>query len=260
MQNKWNGCQAGGFVPADTNWDFARCGRGQETCPRCNRKREQCACTANTTQTRTRETCGCERRETRCTQPCGNEERRETRCTQPCGNEERRETRCTQPCGNEERRETRCTQPYTCGTTERTDDWATAAKTGQRYGQPCGNGLTLGMVTARVQTLDDMYDAAHALKAGTLFPGLHMPLSGYCPRGGNCATEAQEAAFTLWELRLYLNTHPHDQEALALFARLCRCIEGNTYATAFLPDGGCGQDWNWNNDPWPWEYACCCGG
>ena len=235
MQNKWNGCQAGGFVPADTNWDVARCDRGQETCPRCNRKREQCACTANTTQTRTRETCGCERRETRCTQPCGNEERRETRCTQPCGNEERRETLCTQLCGNEERRETRCTQP-------------------------CGNGLTLGMVTARVQTLDDMYDAAHALKAGTLFPGLHMPLSGYCPRGGNCATEAQEAAFTLWELRLYLNTHPHDQEALALFARLCRCIEGTTYATAFLTDGGCGQDWNWINDPWPWEYACCCGG
>ena len=235
MQNKWNGCPAGGFVPADANWDFARCGRGQETCPRCNRTREQCACGANAPKTRTRETCANEeRRETCSPQSCANEERRETRCPQPCANEERRETRCPQPCANEDRRETRCHQHQ--------DD-----------------GLTLGMVTAKVQTLGEMYDAAHALKAGTLFTGLHMPLNGYCPRGGSCATEAQEAAFTLWELRLYLNTHPADREALALFAGFCRHADGNTYATAFLPDDGNAHHWAWTDDPWPWEYACRCG-
>ena len=59
----------------------------------------------------------------------------------------------------------------------------------------------------------------------------------------------------LWELRLYLNTHPCDQEALALFRQLREKAEC-TYAEAFLPKD-CAR-WAWTDDPWPWEYDCAC--
>jgi spore coat protein JB len=111
----------------------------------------------------------------------------------------------------------------------------------------------VGIVWARWQELDTVYDDEHALKAGTLYPELHMPMNGYWPREDNCADCTQEAAFVLWELRLYLNTHPCDKEAMALFRQMREKAEG-TYAEVFLPED-CVR-WAWTDDPWPWEYNC----
>ena len=128
----------------------------------------------------------------------------------------------------------------------------------------------VGIVWARMQTLDEVYDAAHALKAGTLYPELNMPLNGYClpgsgwPCGEDCGDKCQQTAFTLWELRLYLNTHPDDQEALRLMHHLQEnCCEPD-YATAFLEDIPCTDGtrnpaWRWILGPWPWEYEANCG-
>ena len=103
-----------------------------------------------------------------------------------------------------------------------------------------------------------MCESESALRAGTLFPELHKPLNGYCPCDEGCGTCAQAAAFTAWELRLYLNTHPNDEEALKLFRKLCKEAEDENYATTFLEDDCCTSCWNWVKNPWPWEYECSC--
>lgn len=122
----------------------------------------------------------------------------------------------------------------------------------------------VGIVWAKRQELDEVYDAGRALKAGTLYPELHKPMSGYCPCSVCCGDRCQQIAFAMWELRLYLNTHPCDQEALALLHRLQEnCCEPN-YATTFLEDVPCTDGtrnpaWRWGSDPWPWEYEANCG-
>ena len=108
------------------------------------------------------------------------------------------------------------------------------------------------MVNVEAQELGEMYQAEAALKAGTLFPELHKPMRGYCPEGSLCADDCQAEAFMLWELRLYLNTHPDDQDALALFRCLCKEACDPNYATAFLTEENC-AGWAWAKDPWPWE-------
>lgn len=59
--------------------------------------------------------------------------------------------------------------------------------------------------------------------------------------------------FATWEVRLYLDTHPQDADALALYQRLCGESEGMcNYAC--LPMDGCGPSrWSWLDNPWPWE-------
>lgn len=62
--------------------------------------------------------------------------------------------------------------------------------------------------------------------------------------------------FVLWELHLYLNTHPTDMEAIALHeqyevkkAKLQREFEENF--GPLTPNVGEGVDWLKN--PWPWD-------
>ena len=98
------------------------------------------------------------------------------------------------------------------------------------------------MVSVEMQPLGDMFTAERALKAGTLFTALHKPMAGYCPCDVPCGNSQQANAFAAWELRLYLCTHPHDQEAMTLLRQMCRdhaCAEGLCASNA---------------TPWPWEY------
>jgi len=121
--------------------------------------------------------------------------------------------------------------------------------------QSCGDQRSPGMVYAQKHTLDHIYNANQALIRGTLFPCLDKPMG--CMEPCNpCLTKAQALNFAAWEVRLYLNTHPHDEEALALFRSLCQQMDQPGYANAFI-DHGC--TWRWPDDPWPWEYSTCCG-
>lgn len=128
----------------------------------------------------------------------------------------------------------------------------------QNNGRPCKN-RNVGMVSVEMQEIDDIFESETALRAGTLFPELHKPLNGYCPCDRNCGNCAQAAAFAAWEMRLYLNTHPHDKKALCFFRKLCKEAEEENYATTFLTDECCTSDWSWVENPWPWEYSCRCG-
>lgn len=119
-------------------------------------------------------------------------------------------------------------------------------------------GRAVGMVRGTMQPLCNIYDSGRALKAGTLFPDLHKPMNGFWPRGAEAGTQCQASAFAAWEMRLYLDTHPEDAQALALMNQLAQeCCQPN-YATTFLP--GDDDRWTWVQDPWPWEYDAQCTG
>ncbi len=123
--------------------------------------------------------------------------------------------------------------------------------------QPCS---TPGMVYETQQHLHDLHGIEEAIRKGTLFPQLYMPMRGECADAcGANLCEGQAEAFAAWELRLYLNTHPCDQQALQLFRKYARKADQPNYAGAFADD--CGDRWNWTEAPWPWEFnaACECG-
>ena len=65
------------------------------------------------------------------------------------------------------------------------------------------------------------------------------------------------AQFTQWELHLYLDTHPSDLQALALF-RKCdaryRALRSE-YEAQFGALDATGAEWL--KDPWPWDAEEC---
>lgn len=109
------------------------------------------------------------------------------------------------------------------------------------------------MVKPVAHELRRVYPADQALRSGTLFPELDKPLKGARVPGACTADPHQALSFAAWEVRLYLNTHPCDERALALYHDLCGQLTKPSYACAFAP---CGlREWNWLDDPWPWELA-----
>ncbi len=74
--------------------------------------------------------------------------------------------------------------------------------------------------------------------------------------------EIGRISFTVDELRLYLDTHPCDKEALQMIQAHCArrhtLIENYTEnfgpICAYMP-GAC-NGWTWNEGPMPWEGDC----
>lgn len=162
---------------------------------------------------------------------------------------------------------TRCNASQTADTADaaceqniRVRNAESCACNGQTARPACANANQgVGMVSTVMQTLDEVYASPKALRAGTLFPELNMSLNGYSTNAASCGDAAQANAFAAWELRLFLNTHPNDREAMKLFRRLSEQAGDDTYATAFLGEQGCANAWGWVNAPWPWEYDAQCG-
>jgi spore coat protein JB len=120
-----------------------------------------------------------------------------------------------------------------------------------------GKGCAPGMVYEQEHDLCQLHEAGEAIRKGTLFPQLYMPMRGECADGcGAQLCEGQAEAFAAWELRLYLNTHPCDQQALHLFRKYARKADQPNYAGAFAD--GCGDRWSWTDAPWPWEFNAAC--
>lgn len=296
MQNKCN-CQNTGFVPVSGNWDFgmngdcgcdecrsydnrsgrrsnngrrggacaddcirnsngrsgsdsrsgADCRLGSDSrsssdcqCERCDDSRNVECCDQNT-YVRDMDDCECSgytRNRSNGFDECDSDRSRSGSCDENCGCE-----KCIRACG----RNNSCSGHSNCGK----DNGTAGARTNKNRG--------VGMLKGYMQEIDEIFQSESALRAGTLFPELHKPLNGYCPCDENCGTCAQAAAFAAWELRLYLNTHPDDEEAIKLFRKLCKEAEEENYATTFLTDDCCTNGWNWVRNPWPWEYDCACG-
>lgn len=107
------------------------------------------------------------------------------------------------------------------------------------------------------------YEPGKALIRGTLFPGLDLPFMGMVNQQEQPLTpktELQTLAFLIQELALYLDTHPEDQEALQLYRNYQTIYHkgmmeynARTPLRHSLPAQG--EQYNWPDDPWPWEYA-----
>ena len=232
MNNKCGcGCESG-FVPVSGNWDFnmdggRQPGSGCQSGSGCQRQRQN-RCNA------------CETAETNCRR------NRQADCADRNACQKNTCTgRADCTCENCMRR--REAEYNNCGKQKNKAD-----------------NRGVGIMWAKAQEIDDVYDCGRALKAGTLYPELHKPLNGYWPCEAECGDKCQQIAFAMWELRLYLNTHPNDKEALMMLHKLQEnCCEPN-YATTFLEEVCCSDGtrnpaWRWTRDPWPWEYDANCG-
>ena len=110
----------------------------------------------------------------------------------------------------------------------------------------------------------EQYPIEKGLIRGTLFPGLDLPYLGMVntqEKGDHGLAELQALAFAMNELALYLDTHPDDRDAAALFesyAALYRdgvaryqCEHGPLYRISSVADG----EYRWTKGPWPWEIC-----
>lgn len=64
--------------------------------------------------------------------------------------------------------------------------------------------------------------------------------------------------FSMWELHIFLDTHPCDAEAIRKHDDLCRrrAVLVQQYEQKFGPLGiTCenGDRWEWVDSPWPWD-------
>ena len=107
------------------------------------------------------------------------------------------------------------------------------------------------------------YETRKGLVRGTLFPGLDLPFMGMVnqrEKEVTPLTELQAMAFALQELALYLDTHRDDREALEMYRTYQKMYHdaAAAYSRAYGPlnhGTPVTGEYNWLNDPWPWEYA-----
>ena len=72
-------------------------------------------------------------------------------------------------------------------------------------------------------------------------------------------------SFAVDDVKLFLDTHPDDQNALSYFHKYTKMRNEalQEYATYYGPltidttVESCGDRWNWINDPWPWQEGGC---
>ena len=108
------------------------------------------------------------------------------------------------------------------------------------------------------------YEARKGLVRGTLYPGLDLPFLGMVNQKEKQVTplsELQVLGFAIQELALYLDTHRDDREALQVYQDYQKMYNHcrNEYLKKRGPmnhtqETSSGQ-YEWLNDPWPWEYS-----
>ena len=187
---------------------------------------------------------GCNQRNVGCQREneCGCANTRDNNCGNNCGtafaNGHNTNCECKNNCG--------CNTPCTRETTCNND----GSCHHHRHGH---HNQTPAMVYEQEHDLGQLHQMEEAIRKGTLFPQLYMPMKGECADAcGAQLCDGQAEAFAAWELRLYLNTHPCDQQALKLFRQLARKTRQPNYATSFAQD--CDEGWRWTDAPWPWEF------
>lgn len=114
------------------------------------------------------------------------------------------------------------------------------------------------LVTNVPQVLTQIIQPAQALPLGTLFPELNKPLTTTTAAVTARPTQKQIYSFAAWEMRLYLDTHPMDTIALAIFQQMATSAGEPNYASTFVTTTAGGR-WTWLDDPWPWEYGASSG-
>lgn len=106
------------------------------------------------------------------------------------------------------------------------------------------------------------YEAGESLSRGTLFPGLDLPfkniINDELPE--TPLTELMAIDFVSDELELYLDTHPEDGEAFALYQTMLALRDEARRRYVRVCGPICQSDmlsapsYTWLSGPWPWEY------
>ena len=78
-----------------------------------------------------------------------------------------------------------------------------------------------------------------------------------CPDRQNLLKEIMAIDFFLYDLALYLDTHPNDRRALCLHNNYAKELKDlkDKYQKVYGPltlDYPCNK-WRWIEEPWPWE-------
>lgn len=132
------------------------------------------------------------------------------------------------------------------------------------YGSlPSCAGLSVPYVAFQKEN-PDKYSQSEAIRNGTLFPGLNLPFylkveGGALPQGP--LAELQALDFVVVELGHYLDTHPDDKEAFAMFQQyvaLCNSAKATyeaNYGPLTRPATAKQSSYTWICDPWPWNYS-----
>ncbi len=107
------------------------------------------------------------------------------------------------------------------------------------------------------------YTQTEALSNGTLFPGLNLPFHLKVDGSSLPSTplaELQALEFVVLELGIYLDTHPDDAEAFAMFKQYTAMEKAAkaAYETKYGPltksSAASGEAYRWLQDPWPWNF------
>ena len=138
-------------------------------------------------------------------------------------------------------------------------------KSAEQCGYKCGSlpscaPLAIGYVPAQGEA-EPRYESTKALARGTLFPGLDLPLGNMVNQAAPNVPMAELMAieFAAHDLSLYLDTHPEDVEAFAVYRDLLRLSEegAKRYAARYGPicktDMIDSDSFSWLQSPWPWE-------
>ena len=108
-----------------------------------------------------------------------------------------------------------------------------------------------------------MYEARQGIVRGTMYPGLDLPFMGMVNKkelNTTPKTELQTLAFAILELALYLDTHRDDRQALELYQAYQKmyhdCMMKFNAKCGPLNHGSPSVgEYQWLDDPWPWEYC-----
>lgn len=73
-----------------------------------------------------------------------------------------------------------------------------------------------------------------------------------------------EVSFAVDDISLYLDTHPCDEKALAYYQEMSEIRNKalKEYAKCYGPltidtaNESCSRQWEWVQQPWPWEGGC----
>ena len=108
------------------------------------------------------------------------------------------------------------------------------------------------------------YSQNDALNNGTLFPGLNLPFHLKKDAANVVNTplaELQALEFVLLELGIYLDTHPTDGEAFALFQQYAALEKAgrekyeSLYGPLFQSSTAGQKSFSyWLKNPWPWDF------
>ena len=105
------------------------------------------------------------------------------------------------------------------------------------------------------------YEAGKGIIRGTLYQGLDLPFMGEentRPLPDTPMANLQMLGFAIQELALYLDTHREDREALEqyrAYQQMYRRIAEAQGRPLTHMSPGKGDEYQWLDDPWPWEFA-----